>query len=306
VHADEIAGASSYSPVPLAGAPPRVDVGDLLPPGADAVVPLDAIVSRAGNCQAVAQADAREGVLPARGDIEAGKSVARAGWRLSGFSIAMLAACGRDQVLVREPRVRLVKARRGPDALLDAVSDLVDRALGMRGCAITRTAGDLAAALTDEASDAVIGIGGTGGGRTDASVSTLAAHGRLVAHGIAITPGETAAFGMSGDRPVLLLPGRIDAVIAGWLTLGVPLIERLSGSSDAGDALIVANLARKIASPVGLVEIVPVRLMKGQAEPIASGYWPLASLAGTDGWIRVSAESEGFPAGSEVVVRPWP
>jgi hypothetical protein len=54
------------------------------------------------------------------------------------------------------------------------------------------------------------------------------------------------------------------------------------------------------------VEIVPVRLARGHAEPIASGYWPLAPLAGTDGWILVLANSEGFPAGSEVMVRPWP
>ena len=82
---------------------------------------------------------------------------------------------------------------------------------------------------------------------------------------------------MSGDRPVLLLPGRIDAAIAGWLTMGLPLIDRLAGSSEGSDPSTVAQLARKVASPIGLVEIVPVRLTTGQAEPIASGYWPLGA-----------------------------
>ena len=48
--------------------------------------------------------------------------------------------------------------------------------------------------------------------------------------------------------------------MAGWLTMGVPLVDRLSGSSDGGDSFTRAPLARKVASRVGLVEIVPVRL----------------------------------------------
>ena len=306
VRAEEIADAGSYAPAPLAAAPVRVDVGEALPPGTDAVVPLDAIVSRGGRFEAVAPATAGDGVLPARADLDAGNVVARAGWRLNGFNLAMLAAAGRDRVPVREPRIRLVKARATPDPVPDVVGDLLARALAGLGCVVVRSAGDLAPAFAEQTSDAVICIGGTGSGRHDASISTLAAHGRVEAHGIAISPGETAAFGISDHRPVLLLPGRIDAAIAGWLTLGLPLVGRLSGSSDTGDRAVRAPLARKVASPLGLVEVVPVRLAHGHAEPIASGYWPLSSLSGSDGWILVPADSEGFPAGSEVVVKLWP
>jgi molybdopterin biosynthesis enzyme len=98
----------------------------------------------------------------------------------------------------------------------------------------------------------------------------------------------------------------MDAATAGWLTIGLPLIERLCGSSDASDPCVSAMLSRKVASPLGLAEVVPVRLANGKAEPIASGYWPLASLADSDGWILVPADSEGFPAGTPVMVRPWP
>ena len=294
VRAEDIADAGSYAPVPLAAAPVRVDVGDALPPGTDAVVPLDAIVERGGRFEAIAPAAAGDGVLPCGADLQAGDFIARAGWRLNDFNLAMLAMAGMKQVHVREPRIRLVKARADADVVLDTVGDLLARALNARGCAVRRSAGDLAAALADSADDAVIAIGGTGSGRNDTSVTTLAKQGRVVAHGIAISPGETAAFGMSGNRPVLLLPGRIDAAIAGWLTMGLPLIDRLAGSSEGSDPSTVAKLARKVASPIGLVEIVPVRLAKGQAEPIASGYWPLAPLANTDGWILVPAEQRRF------------
>ena len=305
VRADDIADAGPYAPVPLAAAA-RVDAGEVLPPGADAVVPLDAIVDRGGRFEAVAPAAIGDGVLLAGADLHAGDFIARAGWRLNDFNLAMLAMAGSKQVAVREPRVRLVKARAETDAVLDAIGDLLGRALDARGCAVRRSAGDLAAALADNANDAVIAIGGTGSGRNDTSVLTLAKHGRVIAHGIAISPGDTVAFGMCSNRPVLLLPGRIDATIAGWLTLGLPLVDRLAGSHEGSDPSTVAKLSRKVASPIGLTEIVPVRLAKGRAEPIASGYWPLAPLAGTDGWIVVTANSEGFPAGSEVVIRPWP
>jgi hypothetical protein len=43
-----------------------------------------------------------------------------------------------------------------------------------------------------------------------------------------------------------------------------------------------------------------------EAEPIASGFWPLAAIAQADGWISVGAESEGFPGGAEVAVRAMP
>lgn len=306
VRAEDISDAGPYAPAPLAVAPVRLDVGDALPHGMDAVVPLDAIANRGGRFEAIAPVAAGDGVLPSGADLRAGEFIARTGWRLNDFNLAMLATAGKRQALVREPRIHLVQARAEADVVLDAVGDLLVRALNLRGCMTRRSAGDLADALADGAADAVIAIGGTGSGRHDASVHTLARNGHVLAHGIAISPGETAAFGTSGSRPVLLLPGRIDAAIAGWLTMGLPLIDRLSGSGDAGDPASVAKLVRKVASPIGLVEIVPVRLARSQAEPIASGYWPLGLLAGTDGWILVSANSEGFPAGSEVMVRPWP
>jgi molybdopterin biosynthesis enzyme len=44
----------------------------------------------------------------------------------------------------------------------------------------------------------------------------------------------------------------------------------------------------------------------GLADPLASKYLPLSSLARSDGWILVPAESEGYSAGTPVQVRPWP
>jgi molybdopterin biosynthesis enzyme len=196
-----------------------------------------------------------------------------------------------------------MRARTVGDAVLDAARDLIGRSAAAEG-AVLRNDVDFAAASANSDSNALIIIGGTGGGRNDESVHALARAGRIEFHGIALMPGETAAFGMIGTTPVLLVPGRLDAALAVWLTLGRRLLARLTGSATE-PATTRAELARKIASPLGFAEIVPVRCRDGKAEPIASGYWPLSTIAQSDAWLMVPPDSEGYPAGAEVVLRPF-
>lgn len=301
VRAEDIADAGPYAPVSLP-LPQRVDLGEPLPGGADAVLPFDAVIEIAGQLVATAACAPGEGVLPAGTDLAAGQAIARAGRRLNAFDLAMLRSAGVAQIAVRESQVVLLACRRD-DPIIDAARELLRELLHAAGCCV-RSAQDLPAALAGS-EDAVIAIGGTGDGRGDDSVAQLAQAGRVIAHGIAIAPGDTTAVGVVGARAVLLLPGRVDAALASWLTIGAPLIVRLSGGDEPPVAM-TARLARKVSSPIGLSEVVPVRLRGSIAEPIASGYWPLAMLPQADGWILVPAASEGFAEGSEVVIRRWP
>jgi molybdopterin molybdotransferase len=125
-------------------------------------------------------------------------------------------------------------------------------------------------------------------------------------HGTALAPGETCGFGFIGSRPVLLLPGRLDAAMAGWLMLGRCLLGRLGGAREQNECAETATLTRKIASTVGLTEVVPVRRVGDKAEPLAGRYWPLSAIARADGYVVISPDSEGSSAGSTVRVWPWP
>jgi molybdopterin biosynthesis enzyme len=300
--------ASSYAPVPLTAAS-RVDVGQPMPAGADAVAPLDAVMRRHGQVEIIAPVAAGDGVLPAGADANSQTVFAREGRRLTRIQAAALAAVAVERVHVCEPRLRLVRARSATDAVSDAIVDLIAGEIAAAGgCVLQDDDAGLTPiddALADTAADAVIAIGGTGGGRHDACVLALAKAGRVEAHGIALAPGETAGFGAVGPRPVLLVPGRLDGALAVWLTLGHRLMARLTGSSEREPA-IKAKLARKVSSTLGLTELVPIRLIDGAAEPIASGYVPLSALAQADGFILVPPDSEGYPPGSEVMIRPWP
>jgi molybdopterin biosynthesis enzyme len=300
VSSESTADASGYAPSPLSAT--RIDTGEPLPAGCDAVAPIDAVVERNGRREVVAPIAAGEGVLPVGADTDWRNPLTTPGKLLRPLDIAVLSALGIKRATICEPRICVARARLGADSILDSVCDFI--AAGVTAAGGEATIAPDAAALVDSKADAVIVIGGTGSGRNDDSVHALARAGRVEFHGVALMPGETAAFGMAGTTPVLLVPGRLDAALAVWLTLGRHLLTRLTGST-AEPAATRAVLARKIASPLGFTEIVPVRCSEGKAEPIASGYWPLSTIAQSDAWLMVPPDSEGYPAGAEVMLRPW-
>ena len=265
------------------------------------------MVVRAGRAEAICAITTGEGVLPAGADADGATALRHEGQRLHAVAAAALAAAQVSRVWIREPRLRVVRARTA-DPIIDAAAALLAHAVVAAGGAVLNDGTDglrLEDALRRDDADAVVAIGGTGSGRHDTSVATLTRLGRVEAHGIALSPGATAAFGLVGARPVLLLPGRLDGALAVWLLLGERMLARLAARRDEPHA-VTARLTRKVASNLGLAELIPVRLRDGQAEPLGSGYLPLQTIGEADGWILVAADREGHPAGTSVMVRPGP
>ncbi|MBM3529984.1 MAG: molybdopterin-binding protein [Alphaproteobacteria bacterium] len=303
VRAEQTADAGSYAPAPLSSVPQRIGVGEPLPATADAVAALDAVQMQGAQAAALAAVAPGDGVLAPGTDAAAGLKLQLAGARLRRLDVALLIALGIERVTIREPRVRMVRAG-GGDAIGGAGA-LIAAAIGADSGAALTDDMTLEAALAADDADAVIAIGGTGSGRNDTSVRTLARMGEVAFHGIGILPGETTAVGFAGARPVLLLPGRLDAALAGWLTVGRRMLARLAFRMIE-EQPFAAELARKVVSPLGLAEVVPVRRRLSKVEPVASGYLPMQALARAEGWILVPADSEGHPEGTRVMVRSWP
>lgn len=287
--------ASSYAPVPLAAPPLLVDVGEELPldTDADAVAPLDAVLERNGRWEVVAPVLSGEGMLQRGADFAPGTMLRRAGQWLRNCDVVALTASGRTALKLRIPRVAVVCRRTGTHPMLDAAIHLVATGVEAAGGQME----------SEENADFVVAIGGTGTGRHDASVRRLDREGEVLVHGIAIAPGETAAFGFIRHQPVLLIPGRIDAAFAVWQLLGWRILARLAGRTE-DPPVITARLTRKVPSNLGLAELVLLRLRDGEAAPIASGYLPLSALVQANGWILIPPGSEGYPPGAEVMIRP--
>jgi molybdopterin biosynthesis enzyme len=308
IDADTTLGAGGYTPALLLQTPTRIEVGQPMPPDTDSVAPYDAIKVTNGRAEALMTINPGDGVLAAGGDCDPAIPLRRAGDRLSLTDIAAFAAAGIARITVREPRIRVLPLR--GSAITNAAARLIIGDIERRGGAarLDDPGRDLGAILGAESADAIIVIGGTGNGRNDNSVQILAREAWLAVHGIAMSPGETAALGFSTQRPVLMLPGRLDAALAVWLLVGRRILERLAAATHHkdGDPLETLPLARKVTSTVGLNEVVPIRRVGGKAEPLAVRYLPLSALTHSDGWILVPADSEGYSEGTAVAVRPWP
>ncbi len=302
LRARDLVGASSYSPLPLAAAPVWVEAGDAIPGDCDCVVDSDS-VDRAGPVvQVLAEAIPGQGVRRAGGDVAGGSPVIAAGRRVRPRDLLVARGAGLHRLKVRRPRLRIVNipANSGDAVTAPLIAESA-RAAGaeiVSSAATGRGATSIAAALDASACDLLVTIGGTGVGRTDAAIAALAKGGEVVAHGVALQPGRTSAIGRIGDVPVLALPGAPDQALGAWLTLALAALDFLSGR-DRGLRQTLP-LARKVASHVGIAEIVLLVRADETWLPLAVGDLSLGTIARAEAWLMISGRSEGFAAGTPV------
>jgi molybdopterin biosynthesis enzyme len=204
-----------------------------------------------------------------------------------------------ERLSIRRPRLRIVNVPGGSvTANLIAESAQAAGAEAVTFTAAGRDAGSIAAALDGGACDLLLIVGGSGVGRTDAAVTALTARGKVLVHGIALQPGRTSAVGRVDKTPVLVLPGASDQAFAAWWALALPVLDRLSGRRPR--KTVTLPLARKIASGVGIAEIVLLERKKGLWSTLAVGELSLEAIARAEAWLMVPGGSEGYAAGSPV------
>jgi molybdopterin biosynthesis enzyme len=221
------------------------------------------------------------------------------GRSLTARDLLRAQVAGLPTLRVRRPRVRLVNIPGG-----QATTQFVAASARAAGAEVEiteaagRDAASIAGAFDVGSCDLLFSVGGTGVGRTDATVTALAARGDVLAHGIALQPGRTAAFGRIGTIPVVALPGAPDQAFAAWWALARPVLDRLSEHRER--ATVRLPLARKIASSVGIAELVLLKRKDNQWAPLAIGELSLGLIAHADAWLLVPGGAEGFAAGTLV------
>ena len=342
VRGEETFGASDYNPLAFrlvgeampgrrfagvvgGGEAVRIMTGAPVPRGADAVVMAEYATESDGPTGRLVSVT--EPVPPGRHlgqigeDIEAGQRLLRSGRVLRPQDIGLLASVGAAQVLVvRRPIVRLVITGDEllPPGSMPTESKIFDSNSLMLDALVRRDGGvplrsgivpdrreKVEEAITDVAGDLILISGGSSVGAEDHATMVVAERGELLVHGVAMRPSSPAGMGRLGERLVFLLPGNPVSCLAAYDFFAGPAIRLLGGrSSDWPHRTVRARLAAKIASAIGRVDYVRVRLTPaGTVEPLAiSGASILSSTTRADGFVVVAKDSEGHAPGEEVAV----
>src|SRR5690348_7091900 len=182
LRASELVGASSYTPLPLTKQPTWVEAGERIPDGCDCVLDEDSVDGSAPIAQALAEAIPGQGIRRKGGEIADPNRIVGA-WRPGDLHQAM-----------HRPRLRVVNVPGGA-----ITTTLIARSLRSAGIefvsveAAARDAASIGRAIRVDDCDLLLLVGGSGVGRTDAAVRALAGRGKVLAHGLALEPGRTAA-----------------------------------------------------------------------------------------------------------------
>ncbi|MGW9449974.1 molybdotransferase-like divisome protein Glp [Streptomyces sp. NPDC055632] len=249
----------------------RIMTGAPLPPGAEAVVPVEwtdggagggaatgmsaastAPEGAAGEVRVHRAAEARAHVRAQGSDVRAGELALAAGTVLGPPQIGLLAAIGRGTVRVR-PRPRVVVISTGSElvqpgeplgpgqihdsnsfALAAAARDA--GALAYRVGAVADDAESLRSTIEDQLirADLIVTTGGVSVGAYDVVKEALTGDGEVDFRKLAMQPGKPQGFGAIGaDRiPLLALPGNPVSSYVSFELFVRPAIRALMGVGD--------------------------------------------------------------------------
>lgn len=297
----------------------KIPTGGMLPDGADAVIPVEYTDTDFDTCLVYRPVGPKENVVQSGDDVAKESLLFSSGTRFTPAHIGVLAAAGKEscRVLCR-PKVGILSTGNeivsvGESLSLGKVRDVNSHLLfslcQTYGCEpvsygiVTDSEKTLTETLLRAAdeNDLVLLSGGSSAGEKDHTAKAVSALGELLAHGVAMKPGKPTMIGKISNTPVFGLPGHPAACYFAFEALVKPCIEKLSGAMLLQKQLTAA-LSENISSNHGREEFVPVSLKNSVASPVYGKSGIISQLCSSDGYIRISRNSEGLPAGSEVTV----
>ncbi len=320
----ELVAAGSAPPPPLAaGEAVRVMTGAPLPPGTEAIVPVER--SHRDNGRVRFDIAIRAGAhIRRRGEsVRAGAALVSAGRRLSPGDVALAALAGHDPIRVfRAPRVTVAvtgdevvrgSAAPGPGRLRDSNGPMLlaeCAALGWsarRGDPVADTAAEVGRLFAEagEREDFLITTGGVSAGDFDLLPPAAATAGfEILFHRVAMQPGKPIAVGRRRNVFWIGLPGNPVSAAVGFHVFVREALARFEGEANPGAPRVAALLGGPL-EPAGerdrFHDAALDRSGSGRVEPLrTSGSHDLAAHGRANALICVPAGTPRLEEGAPV------
>jgi molybdopterin molybdotransferase len=312
----EVAAGAEALPVVTQGTAVRIMTGAPMPPGADAVAPVE-VASETDGRVAVPEVELGAYVRAAGHDTRRGERVELPREPLGAATIAVLASLGVGQVEMRRPpRVAILST--GDELVAPGESlrpgQIHDANTVAVAAAVAESGGEahpLPHAPDDPAgierivasgirnAEVLIVSGGVSVGRHDHVRSVIERLGALDFWRIAIQPGKPLAFGAIGGCPVVGLPGNPVSALVTFELFVRPLLRAMVGLQGDGRLHLPATLAERIPKDPARRAYLRVALQREGDRLVARTAGGQASsqlrpLAAANGLLVVP---EGEPAG---------
>jgi molybdopterin molybdotransferase len=325
---DVAAGATSRSGMGP-GLTMRIMTGAPIPAGADGVIPLEDTDRGVAKVAIRRPVQSGECVRRAGEDLPTGAPALGAGAALGPQQLALLAAIGRDRVIVR-PRPRVLVISTGSELIdvghkpsfgevTDSNSYLVTAAARDAGADARRIGivpddhSKLLDVLESQLlrADVLVTTGGVSMGAFDIVKQALSELGTVEFTRIAMQPGKPQGFGHLGDRvPIFCLPGNPVSALVSFEAFVRPAIRKLLGKRNLQRATVQAVALERVDSPAGIRQyrrgVLHREATGGYSVSLVGGAGShlIASMASSNCLVVIDEEVTEVVAGSRVTVIP--
>ncbi len=322
VRSADTRGASEQHPVTLPVAV-RVNTGNIVPPGYDAVVMIEDVWVEGETYTIRKPVSPWQHIRPVGEDIGESEMILPQGHRIRPQDVGALANYGVTEVAVKNVRAGLIPtgSELVPAGEMPPPGKVVESNTLM-AAAVLEEAGVEAhryAIVPDDydrirdavrrgvaENDILLVSAGSSAGTRDYTADIVRDLGEVLAHGVAIKPGKPVIIGRIEGKPVIGLPGYPLAAATVLREIVLPFIARY-GLSVPRPECVDARLTTSLHSDIGTDEFVLLSVGRigdrWVAVPQSRGAGVQMSAVRANAYLQIPAQKEGVEAGETMSVR---